>query len=73
VLLVFCEVKTRTSNRYGAPEESVVPRQVARVRAAARSFLASSSVPSPRPRVIRFDVACVSGRNAEVSVIEDAF
>ena len=39
-VLVFVEVKTRRSERFGAAEESVSPAQVARLLRAAESFLA---------------------------------
>jgi putative endonuclease len=70
-VLVFCEVKARTSAAFGSAAESVTPRQLRRVRAAAREFLARGEVPGLRPRLIRFDVACVDA--GDVSVIENAF
>ncbi len=39
-VLVFVEVKTRRSERFGSAEESVSPSQVARLLRAAESFLA---------------------------------
>lgn len=39
-LLVFVEVRTRTTDRFGAPEETVTARKQARVVRAARDFLA---------------------------------
>ncbi|HZA92260.1 MAG TPA: YraN family protein, partial [Gemmatimonadales bacterium] len=38
-VLVFVEVKTRRSERFGSAEESVSPSQVARLLRAAESFL----------------------------------
>jgi putative endonuclease len=67
-LLVFCEVKTRGTTRFGTAAEAVTTDKQRRVRATARSFLAEHDV---RPRQIRFDVAAVEGD--EVQVIEAAF
>jgi putative endonuclease len=73
--LVFCEVKTRTSDRFGLPAEAVTPGKQRRLRALAARFLASGAgpplAPGARPRTLRFDVACVLA--GEVSVIEAAF
>ena len=73
--LVFCEVKTRSSDRFGLPAEAVTRAKQHRVRTLAARFLASGSAP-PQPagsgvRSLRFDVACVLA--GEVSVIEAAF
>ena len=68
-VLVFCEVKTRTNDRFGAAAEAVTPRQLRRVRAAAGAFLGSGLLSGSRPRVVRFDVACVDP-DGRVEVIE---
>jgi putative endonuclease len=51
--LVFVEVKTRRSLRYGGPEESVDPRKRARLVRGARAWLQEQR---PRARNVRFDV-----------------
>ena len=67
-LVVFCEVKTRTSERFGAPAEAVTAAKRARIRRLAARWLADA----PRaPRAIRFDVASVMG--GVVEVLEGAF
>lgn len=66
--IVFCEVKTRTSERYGLPAEAVTERKQQRLRGLAARFLREN------PQVataLRFDVASV--RSGRVSVIEAAF
>jgi putative endonuclease len=66
--IVFCEVKTRSSQRYGRPGEAVTFTKQRRIRRLAAQWLAG------RERwyeEIRFDVAEVHG--AEVNVIEAAF
>lgn len=67
--MVFCEVKTRSSARYGTPAEAVVPAKQARIRRLAARWLAGWC--GPRPGAVRFDVAAVAG--GEVTVIEGAF
>ena len=73
--LVFCEVKTRTSDRFGVPAEAVTAAKQRRLRTLATRFLAEQaasgrSTRSSR-RSIRFDVVAVTG--AGVEVIEAAF
>jgi putative endonuclease len=67
-LYFFCEVKTRTTDRFGMPAEAVTHEKRMRIRRLASRFLADSPV---RPREIRFDVAAVLG--GQVEVIEGAF
>jgi len=67
-LLVFCEVKTRSSNAYGSPAAAVTPAKQARLRKLGMRWIDAHQM---RPSAIRFDVACVIGR--EVRVIESAF
>jgi putative endonuclease len=74
--LVFCEVKTRTSDRFGLPAEAVTLAKQRRLRTLAARFLASAAAPplppgSRHPRALRFDVASVLA--GEVSMIEAAF
>lgn len=38
-LLIFVEVKTRHSQRYGLPEETVTPRQQEKIKETAEAFL----------------------------------
>ena len=61
--LVFCEVKTRTSRRFGHPAEAVTPAKQQRIRGLALQWMAVSGV---RRRRIRFDVATVEGRDVDV-------
>ncbi len=67
-LLVFCEVKTRSSNAYGSPAAAVTLAKQMRLRKLGMRWIDAHQV---RPSAIRFDVACVVGRH--VSVIESAF
>ncbi|MGO9559325.1 MAG: YraN family protein [Acidimicrobiales bacterium] len=75
-VLVVCEVKARSSDRYGSPAEAVTIARQRRLRRTAIRYLRDRSDPGPesasiRPSTVRFDVAEVM--NGEVSVIEDAF
>ncbi len=66
--LVFVEVKTRTTDRYGTPAAAVTPAKQQRLRRLAMRFLQASEV---RPASLRFDVvAILAGR---LEVIEAAF
>lgn len=67
-LVVFCEVKSRSSPAFGTPFEAVTVDKQRRIRRLAAAWLAQSSGTASE---IRFDVAgVVDGR---VEVIEAAF
>ena len=68
-LVVFCEVKSRSSERFGTPAESVTRDKQMRIRRLAARWLADAA--PARPRAIRFDVASVLG--GAVEVLEGAF
>ena len=70
--IVFCEVKTRSSDRFGTPEESVTVSKQRRLRTLAARWL--SEHPALRGEV-RFDVASVTpaGEHPAVAVLEAAF
>jgi putative endonuclease len=68
-LVVFCEVKTRSSSAFGSPAEAVTWSKQRRLRALAARWLREG--PSRASGDIRFDVASVMGDRVEV--IEGAF
>ena len=71
--VVFCEVKTRTSHRFGAPIEAITRTKQQRIRVLAAKWLGESSL---RGRELRFDVASVMvERNTEpvIDVLQGAF
>lgn len=78
-VLVFCEVKTRSSDRFGVPAEAVTFAKQRRLRTLAAQFLAERATGGDNDpgwdgrirRGIRFDVAAVTG--GRVDVIEAAF
>ena len=65
--VVFCEIKTRASDRYGPPEAAVGHSKQRRLRLLAVEWLAAHD----RHGVIRFDVAAITG--ARIEVFEAAF
>lgn len=71
-VLVFCEVKTRSSAAFGGGYEGVTEAKQRKVRQVAEAFLAQTRM---RPDACRFDVASVAaGRGApRVEIFEDAF
>jgi len=70
--LVFCEVKTRTSTKFGEPFEAVTSTKQARVRKLAARWLRERGPHvGVRPAAIRFDVASILG--PELQILEDAF
>jgi putative endonuclease len=66
--IVFCEVKTRTSDAFGVPAEAVTYTKRQRLRHLAARWLDTAPV---QPAAIRFDVASVLA--GQVEVIEGAF
>jgi putative endonuclease len=70
-LIVFCEVKARSSRHCGEPAEAVDVRKQGRLRVLAGRWLAEHS---GRYRRVRFDVvSIVGGDSLEVTHVEDAF
>jgi putative endonuclease len=67
--LVFVEVRYRRSDAFGTPAETVDRRKQARLQAAAGHYLLTHSV----DRACRFDVVAVSGRDARIEWLRNAF
>ncbi len=70
--IVFCEVKARSSDRFGAPMLAVDARKQARLRRLAAAWLSERR---PGRVNVRFDVVSVivTPTRTEVSVVADAF
>ena len=66
--VVFCEVKARRTDAFGAPQEAVTREKRQRIRHLAARWIEDSRV---RPAQIRFDVAAVL--DDQLEVIEGAF
>lgn len=58
-ILVFVEVKTRRTTRFGAPEEAVHAAKQAALRKAGRAWLSQQQGDTPYYRGIRFDVVSI--------------
>lgn len=71
-LLVFCEVKTRRTDRWGEPSEAVRWDKQARLRRLAAEWMAARR---PGPVDVRFDVVSVivSASGTKVTHIPGAF
>ena len=67
--LCFIEVKYRTDDRYGLPEEAITPLKMTRMRNGAKQYLYVKHLPFDTP--CRFDVISVYG--TEITWIKDAF
>ena len=67
--LVFVEVRYRRTNAFGTPAETVDRRKQARLQAAAGHYLLAHSA----DRACRFDVVAVSGHDARIEWLRDAF
>ena len=63
-ILVFVEVKARSSNRYGAPEFSVTPRKQQHILSAAQEYVLAH----PEFRTWRVDVIAVEGETGEAKI-----
>jgi putative endonuclease len=70
--VAFCEVKTRSSDRFGTGAESVLEAKQRRIRRLAARWLSELTPASGRTRVeVRFDVVSITA--GRVEVIENAF
>ncbi len=67
-VLVFAEVKTRSSDRFGVPAAAVTPAKQRRIRRLAQRFCAETG---ERARELRFDV--VSILRGQVEILEGCF
>ncbi len=74
-LVVFCEVKARTTCRFGAGAEAVGWRKQQRIRTVALRWLAQGDRGARSGRVpdLRFDVAEVDSRYGTIEVLEGCF
>jgi putative endonuclease len=70
--VVFCEVKTRSSDRFGTGAESVLEAKQRRIRRLASRWLSELTPAVGRSRVeVRFDVVSITA--GKIEVIENAF
>jgi putative endonuclease len=71
-VLVFCEVKARRNDAYGAPEYALTPRKQQQIRKIARAYLYEHEITNQE---CRFDVVAIrmKGRESDVNYIGNAF
>jgi putative endonuclease len=65
--IVFCEIKTRATDRFGPPQSAVGFAKQRRLRVLAAEWLAAHD----RHGTVRFDVAAITG--VHIDVVEGAF
>lgn len=65
--IVICEVKTRSTDRFGTPLAAVTPIKVRRLRTLASTWLSTHEV---RARRVRLDVIGILLRGEDSAVIE---
>ena len=70
-IIVFAEVKTRSSDKYGNPEESVSESKQSHLHRAAEAFIEQNKITSE----IRFDIISIILKNNSplIEHFEDAF
>lgn len=68
-ILVVLEVKTRTSNKFGNPEEAVTPRKIRNTVLAADAYIRLNRIDLP----VRFDIISILSNGDVINHIEDAF
>ena len=74
--VVFCEVKTRSSVRYGTPREAVTPAKRHRLRRLAAQWLSEQRRRHGQLVAVRFDVVAVRAGprgTLVLDVLHDAF
>ncbi|MEV6901825.1 YraN family protein [Amycolatopsis sp. NPDC051372] len=71
--VVFCEVKTRATNAYGSPAESVTAEKITRVHRAAQRWLRAHRVGWCRTRYDVVTVFAPAGAHPQVRHIAGAF
>ena len=69
--LVVVEVKTRTSDRYGNPEDAVTPRKIRNIVTSTDAYLRMFDIDLP----VRFDVITITGSKDALHIehIPEAF
>ena len=75
-VILFCEVKTRSTSTDGSPFEAVTPAKQRRLRALAVRWRRQARPPGVGCGRIRFDVAAArpaGDGSIELEVLEDAF
>lgn len=69
-VMCFVEVKARSRDDFGLPEEAVTRRKQGKIQAAAYSYIESKGI---KPRAMRFDVVSVDLTSNQSRIIKNAF
>jgi putative endonuclease len=71
-VICFIEVKSRSSERFGSPQEAVTPAKQRKIARAALKFLQENGL---QDKACRFDVVAIirQGGKEKISLIRDAF
>ncbi|MGI5920867.1 MAG: YraN family protein [Syntrophomonadaceae bacterium] len=71
-MIIFVEVKTRKSTKYGLPQEAITPKKIEHLKKAAITYLKSCT---KHYQGIRFDVIAIliTTNNQEINHIIEAF
>ena len=71
-VLVFCEVKSRTNDRYGDPEYALTPKKRQQIRRVAEGYLFEHEI---KDHACRFDVVAIRWTRAvpTINYIRNAF
>jgi putative endonuclease len=71
-ILVFVEVKTRSSDAYGEPEDSITPRKRRQIRKVAEAYLWEKNI---KDTECRFDVVAIKrdGMKETINYYKNAF
>jgi putative endonuclease len=71
-VLVFCEVKSRSSDEYGEPEYAITPRKQQQIRKLAHAYMYEHEI---REQACRFDVVAIrfKGGTSEIRYLKNAF
>ena len=72
-LLLFIEVKTRRTTRFGTPQEAVGLRKQQQIIRTAHWYLAREKAPDLQPRFDVLAILCQSDGSADITYLPDAF
>ena len=70
-LIIFVEVKTRFSNRFGGALYSISPKKRATILKTAKKFISENYNNLPNDTIFRFDL--ISIENGAITWVEDIF
>jgi putative endonuclease len=70
-MIIFTEVKTRSTDYFGFPEEAVDKKKRRKIQRAAEEYLHENSLEDP----VRFDIVSIVNQNGKLKIyhIKDAF